>query len=211
MRELGRECGAELMIASPLSFACLHRQAAELAQSGLIGDPLHFSARFCARDRRLRLGRLARAGVELARRLTGSPPRELIGVTASDAPRVLSIALRLADDRIATWVCGEGDEAGISYELVGSDGSLRVSAPAENAAGILTLSSQDGVEARCLPSRVQLEGALEQASAAILAGRERGAAAQEALAAERIQRAIARELRQPSSVRLKNLLRAAAS
>jgi len=204
MRELGRTSGAELMIASPLSFACLHREAAELAQSGRIGDPLMLSARVAARDPGVPLGRLLRVGLELARRLLGGRPGELVGVTGCDGPRALSLALRTGRDRLATLVCGDGGEPGVAYELVASDGSLRVSAPSANAAGTLSLASPDGAHARCRPSRVTLSSALTQASDAILSGRTLSLA-QERLSDERVIRAIARELRRPRALRLKKL------
>ncbi|HEU4430725.1 MAG TPA: hypothetical protein VFT98_18335 [Myxococcota bacterium] len=161
-------------------------------------------ARIGARDRDVPLGRLLRAGLELARRALGGGATELIGVTGCEGPRALSVALRAAGDRIATLVCGDGGEAGVFYELVATDGTLRVSAPATNAAGTLSLASPAGARARCLPSRVPLARALALASEALRGGRALGVA-QERLADERWIRAIARELRRPHAVRLKNV------
>jgi hypothetical protein len=210
MRELGRTSGAELMIASPLSFACLHREAAGLAQSGPIGEPLMLSARFGARDPEVPLGRLLRSGLELVRRVLGGGATELIGVTDCGGPRAISVAVRVAGDRIATLVCGDGGEPGAFYELVASDGTLRVSAPSANAAGALSLASPSVTRARCLPSGVPLARSLALAAAALRSGRHSDAA-QERLADERWIHAIARELARPTGVRLKNVLADSAS
>jgi predicted dehydrogenase len=166
---LGRRTGASLMVASPVSCAPLHREAANLVHARSIGAPLSLAVRVSAARP---VGSLLRVAFELSRRIFGCEPGEVIAVSAHERPRVLNVALRVPGDRILTAVCGDGGPPGLLYEVEGTRGSLRVSAPAADPMGTLTL----GASAAVLPAGPCLEAALERSSAFLVTGRDLSAA-----------------------------------
>ncbi len=183
----------------------VHRAAAELARSGLLGDLRVFSAVACSSAASADV--LADACVSQARQIFRDEPCEVLATTREELPATVSVALRFQGERLALFAYGFDPCASFCYDVVGSHGQLLVdSAPANNGHDEL-YATIAGVTRRHRFSRADaLAAELAQFSARVLA-RDAQPNAREALANTRILAAIGRASRQGSGVRLRSLQR----
>lgn len=150
-RRMTRECekrGVKLMIAYRLHFEKANLAAAELVNSGKLGDARIFNSVFTMQVNdpdNIRLqdetggGVLYDIGVyciNAARYLFRDEPTEVFAATArkpdarfDEVEEMASALMRFPGDRLASFTASFGAARGSSYEVVGTKGSLRV-APA---------------------------------------------------------------------------------
>ena len=149
------EAQVKLMIAYRLHFEKANLEAAELVQSGKLGDARLFSAVFSqqvkAGNIRLREetggGTLWDIGIyciNAARYLFRAEPTEVLAMTASkdekrfaEREEMSAATLRFPNERLAQLTCSFGGAKMNSYRVVGSKGDLRVE-PAFDYVGELT-------------------------------------------------------------------------
>lgn len=148
------ENGVLLMIAYRLHFEPANLRAAELVRNGTLGDLRIFNSVFTMQvkqgDIRLRQetggGTLYDIGIyciNAARYLFGSDPIEVFAFSAStgeerfrEVDEMTSVVMRYPDERLATFTVSFGAADVSSYQLVGTEATLRVD-PAYEYAGTL--------------------------------------------------------------------------
>lgn len=160
-RKMQRECkkhGVKLMIAYRLHLEKANLAAVELVKSGRLGEPRLFNSTFTMQVNdpdNIRLieetggGTLYDIGVyciNAARYLFRDEPTEVFAVTArngekrfAEVEEMSSAIMRFPGDRLASFSCSFGTEKGSAYEIVGTEGRMRV-APAYSYAKELKLT-----------------------------------------------------------------------
>lgn len=150
-RKMQRECkkhGVKLMIAYRLHLEKANLAAVELVKSGALGEPRLFNSTFTMQVNdpdNIRLieetggGTLYDIGVyciNAARYLFRDEPTEVFAVTArngekrfAEVEEMTSAIMRFPGDRLASFTCSFGTAKASAYEIVGTQGALRV-APA---------------------------------------------------------------------------------
>jgi predicted dehydrogenase len=136
--------GVKLMIAYRLHFEKANLEAVEIARSGKLGEPRFFSSVFAmqVKEDNIRLKRELGGGtiydigvycINAARSLFQAEPSEVHAFSISGKdPRFEEIdemtgaVLRFPEGRLASFTCSFGAADVSAYELVGTEGSLRV-------------------------------------------------------------------------------------
>ena len=136
--------GVKLMIAYRLHFEKANLEAVEIARSGKLGEPRFFSSVFSmqVKEDNIRLKRELGGGtlydigvycINAARSLFQAEPSEVHAFSISGKdPRFEEIdemtgaVLRFPEGRLASFTCSFGAADVSAYELVGTEGSLRV-------------------------------------------------------------------------------------
>ena len=139
-----KNADVRLMVAYRLHFEKANLAAAELVQSGRIGEPRIFDSVFVndveQGNLRLRAGEggpLYDIGIyclNAARSLFRAEPVEVSAWHESrsgdprfaDVPEITAARLRFPDDRIASFVCSFGGSSASEYRVVGTKGVLRL-------------------------------------------------------------------------------------
>jgi glucose-fructose oxidoreductase len=210
MIEAARRHDVRLMTAYRLHFERATLRAIELVRAGRIGEPRFFHSTFSMQVQpgNIRLGPEDQGGgpiydlgvycINAARHLFDAEPERVHGVTARAAdPRfarsheMLSAKLRFPGDRLASFTVSNGAEKRGWYELVGTEGWLRMS-PGYDYAAPLVLEVGTGGRRRKsrFARRDQFAPELLEFSDCVLSGREPAASGQEGLADVRVVEAL---------------------
>jgi len=154
MMEAANKAKVKLMIAYRLHFERGNLSAVEAIREGKIGSPRMFDSVFCQQvpagnvrlEAELGGGPMFDIGIyciNAARYLFGSEPYEVFAYKASvkderfaDVPEMYSALLRFPDDRLASFSCSFGAAERSEYQVVGTEGVLRMN-PAYEMVGDL--------------------------------------------------------------------------
>jgi glucose-fructose oxidoreductase len=191
MIEASEQAGVKLMIAYRLHFEAANLRAVELVRSGRLGDPRLFTSSFCmqVRPNNVRLERELGGGplydigiycINAARYLFRAEPFEAIGVAASgrdgrfdEVPEMVSAVLRFPDGRLASFTCSFGASDVGAYDLVGTQGRLRLDPAYEYAERLeLTVVAEGRTQRRRFEKRDQFAPELLYFSDCILQDEE---------------------------------------
>jgi glucose-fructose oxidoreductase len=213
--------GVKLIIAYRLHFEEANLKAVEIAQSGRLGDLKLFNSVFNMQVRQgdirvdgdLGGGTVYDIGVyciNAARYLFRMEPVEVTALTANTGdPRFLEVdeatgaILRFPGDRLATFVCSFGAAEVASYQIVGTQGDLRVD-PAYGYAGRLKhhLTVEGKTSTKTFARRDQFAPELLYFSDCIINDRRPEPSGEEGLADVRIIRAIYESARRHRPIQL---------
>jgi predicted dehydrogenase len=207
-----RDASVKLMIAYRLHFEAANLQAMEIAESGQIGEARLFNSVFTmnVKEGNVRLKRSLGGGtlydigvycINAARYLFLSEPVEVSAVSVSgrearfrEVDEMTAAVLRFPGDRLATFVTSFGAASVGQYQIVGTEGDLRVD-PAYAYAGELkhTLTGKSGKpRVKTFPKRDQFAPELLYFSECIMDGRSPEPSGEEGLADVRIVEALYR-------------------
>ena len=199
-----------LMTAYRLHFDKANAAAREIADSGRLGRPRIFQSVFTMQVREesdIRLRRATGGGtlydigvycINAARNLFHAEPEEVSAFTSrSEDPRfseieeMVSACLRFPGDRLATFSCSFGASDAGSYEVVGTEGSLRLD-PAYGYSTEMALSTTIGSRStrRTFPKRDQFASELLHFSECVRKNLDCAPGGREGLADVRVIRAI---------------------
>jgi predicted dehydrogenase len=217
-----RDAEVKLMIAYRLHFEAANLQAMEIAESGRIGEARLFNSVFTlnVKEGNIRLKRDLGGGtlydigvycINAARYLFLSEPEEVSAVSVRgrdprfrEVDEMTSAVLRFPGNRLATFVTSFGAASVGQYQIVGTEGDLRVD-PAYAYAGALkhTLTVKDGKpREKSFPKRDQFAPELLYFSECIVDGRDPEPSGLEGLADVRIIEALYRSADMGRPVRL---------
>lgn len=225
--EMIRTCDenkVKLMIAYRLHFDKANLSAIEIVKSGKIGDPRIFNSVFTmqVKDKdNIRLKSSTGGGtaydigiycINAARYLFQAEPIEVSAITANsgdarftEVEEMLSATLRFPEDRLASFTCSFGAADVSAYEVVGTEGTLRMD-PAYEYAGDLkhTVKIKGKERERVFPKHDQFGPELLYFSNCILNNEQPEPAGREGLADVRIIQAIyeSAETRRPVRLEL---------
>jgi glucose-fructose oxidoreductase len=186
-----QENNVKLMIAYRLHFERANLEAIEIVNSGKIGDPRIFNSVFTNQVEagNIRLLRENGGGtlydigiycINAARYLFRSEPIEVFAAIASnhesrfsEVEEMTSAILRFPNDRLATFTCSFGASDVSFYQVMGTEGSLRVD-PAYEFAGDLKhfLTTKGKTREHVFPQRDQFAAELLYFSDCILLNQE---------------------------------------
>ena len=211
MIKVCEENGVLLMVAYRLHFEPANLRAAELAREGTLGDVRIFNSVFTMQvkegDIRLRQetggGTLYDIGIyciNAARYLFRSDPVEVFAFSASNGEKrfrevdeMTSVVMRYPDERLATFTVSFGAADVSSYQLVGTEGTLRVEPAYEYAAALKHhLTVGDKTRVRTFRKRDQFAAELDYFSRCIRRNKAPEPSAQEGLADVQIIEALLR-------------------
>jgi predicted dehydrogenase len=134
----------KLMIAYRLHFEKANLEAVEIARSGKLGEPRLFSSVFAlqVKEDNIRLKRELGGGtlydigvycINASRCLFGAEPSEVFAFSISgqdqrfrEVDEMTGALLRFPEERLASFTCSFGASDVSAYELVGTEGELRV-------------------------------------------------------------------------------------
>ena len=204
--------GVKLMVAYRLHFEEANLRAVELVQTGKLGDPRFFASSFTmqVKDDNIRVNARDMGGgtvydigvycINAARYLFQAEPEEVVALSANNGdPRfaepgvdeMSSVVLRFPGERLASFTTSFGAADVGHYEVVGTEGSLRVD-PAYGYATerkhILTLKGR--TRERTFPKVDQIAPELVHFSECVMTGDEPEPNGWEGLADVRVVRAI---------------------
>ncbi|MGH9900324.1 MAG: Gfo/Idh/MocA family protein, partial [Pyrinomonadaceae bacterium] len=220
------ENGVKLMIAYRLHFEESNPKAAEIVNSGKIGDPRIFSSDFTMQvvAGNIRLldetggGTLYDIGiycVNAARYLFRDEPTEVFAAAASKGERrfdeveeMVSVVMRFPEERLATFNCSFGAANVRAFRVIGTKGDLRAD-PAYEYAGELKhhLTVGERTRERTFPKRDQFAAELVYFSDCVLNDRKPEPSGEEGLIDVRIIRALYRSAKTGRGVKLGKLER----
>ena len=213
--------GVKLMVAYRLHFEKANLEAVEIARSGKLGEPRFFSSVFAmqVKEDNIRLKRKLGGGtlydigvycINAARSLFQAEPSEVHAFSISGKdPRFVEIdemtgaVLHFPEGRLASFTCSFGAADVSAYELVGTDGSLRVE-PAYEYVGELKhrLTVKGKTRERTFSSRDQFAPELIYFSNCIINNVDPEPSGAEGLADVRVIRALYRSAEIGSIVEL---------
>ena len=218
--------GVKLMIAYRLHFEKANLEAVEIARSGKLGEPRFFSSVFAmqVKEDNIRLKRELGGGtlydigvycINAARSLFQAEPSEVHAFSISGKdPRFEEIdemtgaVLRFPEGRLASFTCSFGAADVSTYELVGTEGSLRVE-PAYEYVGELKhrLTVKGKTRERTFSSRDQFAPELIYFSNCIINNVDPEPSGAEGLADVRVIRALYRSAEIGSVVQLESYIK----
>ena len=221
MIEACRAARVKLMIAYRLHFEEANLRAVEIVRSGRIGRPRTFNSVFTMNVNRgnVRLIRELGGGtlydigiycINAARYLFADEPFEVVAASVSrpdsrfsEVDEMTAAVLRFPDWRLASFTCSFGAADVSQYQIVGTDGDLRLD-PAYEWHGSLrhTLTVDGQTETRTFGRRDQFGPELAYFSDCIIHGWEPQPSGEEGLADVRIIRALYYSARTGLPVRL---------
>ncbi|MDQ3011320.1 MAG: Gfo/Idh/MocA family oxidoreductase [Acidobacteriota bacterium] len=219
-----KENKVKLMIAYRLHFDKANLSAIEVVNSGKIGEPRIFNSVFTmqVKDKdNIRLKSSTGGGtvydigiycINAARYLFQDEPIEVTAVTANsgderftEVEEMAGAVLRFPEDRLASFTCSFGAADVSAYEVVGTEGTLRMD-PAYEYAGDLryTIKIKDKERERTFPKHDQFGPELLYFSNCVLNNEEPEPSGREGLADVRIIQAIyeSAETRRPVKLEL---------
>jgi predicted dehydrogenase len=208
MIRAAEDSDVKLMTAYRLHFETANLMAMEAVRKGKLGEPRLFSSSFSFQvdAPNIRIERDKGGGVlwdigvycvNAARYLFRSEPEEVFAFKVkgkdprfAQTEEAMSAVLRFPDDRLASFNISFGAASSATYQLVGTEGSLRLD-NAYNYKGKMFLEPQArGLKKRTLPERDQIGPELLYFSDCILKDREVEPSGWEGLADVRIIRAL---------------------
>ena len=211
MISAAEEARVKLMVAYRLHFEKANLEAIEIAHSGKLGEPRFFSSVFAmqVKEDNIRLKRELGGGtlydigvycINAARSLFQSEPSEVQAFSISgkdqrfrEVDEMTGALLRFPDERLASFTCSFGAADVSAYELVGTEGNLRVE-PAYEYVGELRhrLTVKGKTRERTFSSRDQFAPELLYFSNCIINNLEPEPSGAEGLADVRVIRALYR-------------------
>lgn len=213
MIEAARENGVKLMTAYRLHFERANLEAAELAQSGKLGDLRYFSSEFSQQvspgnirlDGELTGGPVYDMGIyciNAARTAFAAEPTQLIAAATRprdrrfrEVPDTVSVIMKFPGERIASFTCSFGAADRSTYAVVGTKGSITLDPAYEYAEGLAyTLRTNGRTRERRLEKSDQFAPELIYFSDCILQDREPEPSGEEGLADVRVIQAIHQSL-----------------
>lgn len=216
-----QESDVRLMTAYRLHFEQANLKAIEAVREGKLGEPRLFTSTFCFQIQapNIRLERDKGGGViwdigvycvNAARYLFRAEPVEVFAFcdTSGDArfqevEESASVTMRFPDGKLASFCVSFGAEAAASYELVGTQGRLKLENAYEYKEGIQwELTSEGKTRKGKTPKRDQIAPELLTFSDCILEGREPEPDGWEGLADVRIIHALYESARTGRPVKL---------
>jgi glucose-fructose oxidoreductase len=224
MIEAAETNGVRLMIAYRLHFEKANLKAIELVQSGRLGDPRVFNSVFTMQvkdEDNIRLqskrggGTLYDIGIyciNAARYLFRAEPDEVYAKTANNGEKrfreveeMTSAVLRFPDERLATFTCSFGAADVATYQVVGTEGDVRLDSAYEYAEEItMTTTIKGKKKQQSFPQRDQFAPELLHFSDCVLSGRDPSPSGREGLADVRIIQALYRSAEMGRPVTLKD-------
>jgi glucose-fructose oxidoreductase len=218
MARVAREHKVKMMVAYRLHFERANLEAIEIARSGRIGEPRHFTSTFTMSvvpdnirvQRSLGGGVLYDIGIyciNAARALFRDEPTEVWATGAGvigDVEESVSAVLRFPNERLASFTCSFGATKVSEYRLVGTKGELAVDPAYEYAKPLEHRLSLEGnvVSERRFAKRDQFAPELLYFSDCILQNRDPEPSAEEGLADIRIIRALYQSMETGRAVEL---------
>jgi predicted dehydrogenase len=206
MARAAKEGGAKLMVAYRLHFERANLEAIEIARSGRIGEPRHFTSTFTMSvvPGNIRVQRALGGGVlydigiyciNAARGLFRDEPIEVLASSAGvigDVEESVSCTLRFPNERLASFTASFGATKVSEYRLVGTKGDLVVEPAYEYAKPLEHRLTLEGnlVSERRFAKRDQFAPELLYFSDCILQNRDPEPSAEEGLADVRVIRAL---------------------
>ena len=221
MISAAEKAGVKLMIAYRLHFEKANLEAVEIARSGKLGEPRFFSSVFAmqVKEDNIRLKRELGGGtlydigvycINAARSLFQAEPSEVHASSISgkdprfgEIDEMTGAVLRFPEGRLASFTCSFGAADVSAYELVGTEGSLRVE-PAYEYVGELKhrLTVKGKTRERTFSSRDQFAPELIYFSNCIINNVDPEPSGAEGLADVRVIRALYRSAEIGSVVQL---------
>jgi len=223
MIEAAKRSQVQLMIAYRLHFEEANLTAVDIVQSGDLGEPRLFMG--------LNLQNVEEGNIRLDKELSGSGPVDDLGIycfnaarylfqaepldvtafaaSKSDDPRfdevpeMVTAIMHFPGDRLASFACGFGEAKVSSYQVVGTEGALKVD-PAYSFADDLkhTLTIGDKTKQQTFPMRDQFAPQLLHFSNCILNNIPVEPSGQEGLVDMKIIEAIRRSIETGQTVKL---------
>jgi glucose-fructose oxidoreductase len=212
-----------IMIAYRLHFEEANLRAAEIVNSGKIGDPRIFSSLFTMQVRdedNIRLNPVSQGGgtlydigiycINAARALFRDEPVEVEALTANNGERrfrnadeMTSAVMRFPGERLAAFTSSFGAADHGSYRVVGTKGSLSLTDAYEFAdPKKMELTIGEKTTRKSFPKRDQVAAELVRFSECVIEGKEPEPSGREGLADVRIIRALYRSAAEGRAVRL---------
>jgi predicted dehydrogenase len=191
MIEAAKRNNVQLMIAYRLHFEEANMTAVDIVQSGDLGNPRFYMG--------FNLQNVEEGNIRLDKELSGSGPVDDLGIYCFNAarylfqaepldvtafaasksgdkrfkevPEMVSVIMHFPDDQLASFACGFGESKVSSYQVVGTEGDLKVD-PAYSFADDLkhTLTVGDKVTQQTFPMRDQFAPQLLHFSQCVLEG-----------------------------------------
>jgi predicted dehydrogenase len=221
MIDFCRHAGVKLMTAYRLHFERANLEAVKIAQSGKIGELRYFNSIFSmqAQAPNIRLQKKMGGGpaydlgvycINAARYLFREEPTEVLAMTASGSDKrfreveeMTGAVLRFPGERLATFICSFGAADAGTYEIVGTEGLLRLNNAYEYVMPIEMQVIVEGKEqSREFSRRDQFAPELIYFSDCILKDKEPEPSGVEGLADVRIVQAIHRSAQTSKPVKL---------
>lgn len=221
------ESGVKLMIAYRLHFEIANMKAVEIAQSGKLGDLRTFNSVFTmqVKEGDIRLqnelggGTLYDIGIyciNAARYLFRAEPIEVFAFSANNGEKrfkevdeMTSSILRFPDERLASFTTSFGASDISAYEIVGTEGHLRLDPAYEHASPLkhhLTINGK--TRERVFPKRDQFAPELTYFSDCVINDEQPEPSGTEGLADVRIIRALYRSSETGQPIKLEDFEKA---
>lgn len=218
--------GRKLMVAYRLHFEKTNLSAIEIAhgqgKKGKLGELRSFTSTFSfqVEDDNIRVKKATGGGplldigvycINAARYLFREEPTEVVAMSATrsgdarfaEVPEQVSVALRFPHERLATFTVGFGAADAGWYEVVGTEGRLRVD-PAYDYVGELgyELTVNGKTKSKTFRARDQIAGEIDYFAECILEDRQPEPSGEEGLADVRVVEAIERALSTGRAVKI---------
>lgn len=212
-----------MMIAYRLHFEEANLRAAEIVNSGKIGDPRIFSSLFTMQvedEDNIRLNPVSQGGgtlydigiycINAARALFRDEPVEVEAFTANNGERrfrnadeMTSAIMRFPGERVASFTSSFGAADHGAYRVVGTKGSVGLTDAYEFAdPKKMELTIGEKTTRKSFPKRDQVAAELVRFSECVIEGKEPEPSGQEGLADVRVIRALYRSAAERRAVRL---------
>lgn len=217
MISAAEQAGAKLMVGYRHHFGAAHRDAMEKAHSGRLGEIRSFHSVFAVqvRENNIRTQRAAGGGtlpdigiycINTIRQLFQSEPLRVAGFTTTrkddsrfaDVEEMFSAVMEFPGDRVATFTCSFGSARYMTYDILGTLGTMHLDPAYEYAGEIRSELIVGGArEVRVFPREDQFAAEIDYFAACVRDGREPAQSGAEALADVRIIEELSLASRQP--------------
>ena len=201
-----KKAGVELMVAYRHHFGSAHRDAINMAHSGQLGDVRSFHSCFTVQVQLHNIRPVLAAGggtlpdlgiycINTARQLFQADPIHVTGfaTTRDDDPRFTEVeemftaVLEFPGHRIATFTCGFGSARHMTYDIVGTTGTMHLSPAYDYASEIRSEVMLDGKrETRIFPREDQFAAEIDYFAECVRDGQKPAQSGAEALADMRV-------------------------
>lgn len=221
MMDAADQARVQLMLAYRLHLEEANLKAVEITHSGAIGVPRIFNSVFSMQvlpgnvrlDAEKGGGPLYDIGVyciNAARYLFQAEPEEVVAFSASrtdkrfrDVNEMVSAILRFPGDRLASFTCSFGAADGRNYEIIGTEGTLRLEDAYTYAGAAKHILTRGGrTKTTAFGKKDQIAAEIAYFSQHVLQGKKPEPSGREGLADIRIVRALLKSLRTGKSVKL---------
>ena len=204
--EASDKAGVKLIVAYRHHFGSAHRDAMNMAHTGRLGEVRSFHSSFMVQVhlQNIRTVRAAGGGplpdlgvycINTARQLFQAEPNRVTGfaTTRDDDPRFAEVeemftaVLEFPGHRIATFTCGFGSARYMTYDILGTTGTMHLDPAYDYAGGIRSELILEGKrESRIFPVEDQFAAEIDYFAACLLDGLQPAQSGAQALADVRI-------------------------